>query len=605
MVSISPHEDAARSQRLASVCREFAGRLEAAGAPAALAAELRRLAEAAAGVVRQDGLTPAEDRLRLWTRAALPVAEWLRGAARQQWADLRDACRAQLSRPGAERHRGLRFFARARETEINAGTAGLLQRCHDALDALVRAAPGEGVEALLEDLAAAAALPRHWPPLVLARLAADLGPSGETLLKRLADEAAKGASAADLSEDDMARLVLVRMTAEAASALDEVEQRHALAGALLGLLKGYGPATEPRGPEPFASPAAAPPNRWAGLPSPPAFDTDGGQRCSPPARWHTLSSSADAAGVERARDEFQSWLASEGGEWFDRVARGTAAGETAARAWLAALVEEKWCRCFPDPTAGGTTAWPADQAFPGGVNWEFDPAAPGTVLHVARYAETPEAARLTLSQGPRGANPALDAADDALVAAGAVGNEALTTAAQSLLDRTRRALLSGEREDVANRLEEVLDALVPASAASRTQSAALEEMLGALRAWAAAHELEVLPRRWSFVSPPTRDLLSPEELVGASHVFRRNDPKGSVCRVRAFGLARKEREILRPCVVILSAGPAPAGLAELEAMVKAPAHPAEEQLQQRLRGWCEAALEGTLDVVAVQLFVDF
>lgn len=611
MVSNSPHEDTVRSRQLADVWRTFADRLEAAGAPASLVAELRRLAEGAAGVFAPKDDASPDERLAVWVRLARPLAEWLRGAARrgadgrrQHWAKLRDDCRAHLGKPAAERSRGIWPFGRGGDAEGKDAIVGLLQRCHDALDALVKSGPPEGVEALLADLesATAAALPARWPPLVLARLAADLGPRGGELLARLE------APAAEPPDAGPARLLLMRRTVAAVAAIDGEETASALGRAVLDLMPGGGgdvPMPVPPQPPPVATTL---PNRWALLPPPPAFDSDGGPTPAPLVRWHAQAARADATAAEKARAEFQTWLTAEGGDWLDRLARAAAEGTEPARAWLAALVEEKWCRCYPDALAEGSPAWPADAPFPGAADGEYAPARPGAVLRVARYAATPEAARVTLSQGPRGECPALDAADAALSVARAVGLDTLTAAIQRLLDTTRRARITGETPDAVPSLTEALDALVQATAARTSPGVSptvLDDLLRALRDWGMAHGLEVLPRRWSFAAPPTRDQLAPEELTEATARFLTRDSRGTVSRVHAFGLARKSGEILRPCRVLLSAGPPPVGFAELEALVKTPAHPVEVKLQECLRGWREAVLGGTLEVVAVKLFVDF
>src|SRR5207237_2731771 len=85
-------------------------------------------------------------------------------------------------------------------------------------------------------------------------------------------------------------------------------------------------------------------------------------------------------------------------------------------------------------------------------------------------------------------------------------------------------------------------------------------------------------------------------------VFRPDDPAGAIYRVRAFGLKRGD-EVMRPGAVAVSAGPLPFGFRELANVVKD--DPPEADLRDRLKAWREAGLAGTLELTAVQFYVDF
>jgi hypothetical protein len=371
-------------------------------------------------------------------------------------------------------------------------------------------------------------------------------------------------------------------------------------------------------------------SRWAELPPPPQFAAPAESLTAPPlVRWHAEAMrEAGRYQGERAaaaRRIFQDWLATTGGDWFDRLARAAHEGGEAggsARAWLAALLAEEWCRPYPsvDP-ASGALEWPADTPRPQEIGWEFDPSSPGSVLSVERFAPVPVGARFVLSQGPRHADAALDAAVrlQEEVAALETGRDLLLGPAGRLLRQTREQLLTGQPGAAPDGLlAEVLDTLAQAAqpvgtgaepapgarAVPREAVRRTDRVLSELRCWGQAVGLEILPRSWSFARPPRREQLAPEEFAGASLIFRPNDTKGSVFRVRNFGIARGG-SVMRGCIVSVSVGPAPAGFAELEGLVREASHPTETALQQRLRGWREAALNGTLDVVAVQLYVDF
>lgn len=131
----------------------------------------------------------------------------------------------------------------------------------------------------------------------------------------------------------------------------------------------------------------------------------------------------------------------------------------------------------------------------------------------------------------------------------------------------------------------------------------LEQVLGHFRRWCGSFGLEVLPRSWSFAKRMQfGELLDDERQCG--YFFRQDEERGSVYRVRCFGLRQGER-LLRECAVSVSAGPPPAGLQPLEEVIKVAADHGEEVLLERLRGWREAAFQGTLDLVIVQFYVDF
>ena len=129
----------------------------------------------------------------------------------------------------------------------------------------------------------------------------------------------------------------------------------------------------------------------------------------------------------------------------------------------------------------------------------------------------------------------------------------------------------------------------------------LDRILDLFRQWAAGHGLEILPRGWRFAgSPSYADLRDDEKTCAA--VFRSDDPRGTIYRVRTFGLKQGD-EVVRPCTMAVSAGPLPFGFRELENLVKDDAH--EAALRDRLKAWRDAGLAGTLELTVVQFYVDF
>jgi hypothetical protein len=137
----------------------------------------------------------------------------------------------------------------------------------------------------------------------------------------------------------------------------------------------------------------------------------------------------------------------------------------------------------------------------------------------------------------------------------------------------------------------------------KPHASVLDHVMGHARRWCGHFGLEILPRGWQFSKPLEHGELLADERVCA-YFFRPDEKRGCVYRVRTFGLKQGDRT-LRDCAVSVSAGAAPAGLQELEEVIKVAVDHGEEVLIDRLRGWREAAFQGTLDLVVVQFFVDF
>lgn len=133
------------------------------------------------------------------------------------------------------------------------------------------------------------------------------------------------------------------------------------------------------------------------------------------------------------------------------------------------------------------------------------------------------------------------------------------------------------------------------------KSETLDRLLELLRRLLAADGLEILPREWCFAAPPSLADLHDAEVIPVA-VFRPDDPRGAIYRVRTFGLKVGDRTI-RYCHVAVSAGPLPFGFRELENLVKDDPH--EAALRDRLKAWRDAGLAGTLELTAVQFYVDF
>lgn len=114
---------------------------------------------------------------------------------------------------------------------------------------------------------------------------------------------------------------------------------------------------------------------------------------------------------------------------------------------------------------------------------------------------------------------------------------------------------------------------------------------------------DALPSQWTFLRPLSwNDLELTDENL--SPVFRGTISRGIIYRMKTFGMRRGD-ETIRPCLVYVSAGPAPVGFSELYQLVEPAKGSSEEALKQRLRGWPAACLQDALGVAAVRLYLDF
>jgi hypothetical protein len=177
-------------------------------------------------------------------------------------------------------------------------------------------------------------------------------------------------------------------------------------------------------------------------------------------------------------------------------------------------------------------------------------------------------------------------------------SEALRDAAQPGWDGAEDEFLSHALDDL---LADAADAAPALRDLSQEKARTLDQILELFRQWSAGHGLEILPRRGRFAAPPSyTDLMDDEKTCTA--VFRPDDPRGTIYRVRAFGLKRGD-EVVRPVAVAVSAGPLPFGFRELENLLKDDPH--ESAMIDRLKAWRDAGLAGTLELTAVQFYVDF
>ncbi|HLW65983.1 MAG TPA: hypothetical protein VKS79_11800 [Gemmataceae bacterium] len=146
-----------------------------------------------------------------------------------------------------------------------------------------------------------------------------------------------------------------------------------------------------------------------------------------------------------------------------------------------------------------------------------------------------------------------------------------------------------------------LDALAGIQPTAENESA-LEAMLEQTRRWCAEFGWAILPRDWRFQSASRPQDAQPR----SQHVQLEFHPAppGSVIRVTRFGLAQGD-EVLCECELAVSAGPEPAGYADLADLLTHRTPIGGNAFRERLQAWPEAAMAGTLEMTAVQMFVDF
>lgn len=296
-----------------------------------------------------------------------------------------------------------------------------------------------------------------------------------------------------------------------------------------------------------------------------------------PGGWAPVLAAAGVA-VRESGDGvtwWRRWLGAEGGDWFHDLA--TAATESsAARQWLEAHCAALAVECFPRVhPEDGTVSWPDSvPAHPPGIHLDAGNARGWTV---ERFATTPEGARFAVPGG----NAPLTAA---LAAWHELADPATSSARARLALALARALNSPSptAEDVLA----VLDAVSQSDGGSVPPS---NPVPSGVRVWAEAGGWRIL----------TGSAMSPDGRV-TRPVFKRDVPAGAVVRVKALGLAG-EGGVVRPAEVVVSAGPPPVGLAELEALVGTGPDEALDEFREALRGLRAAGAGGYLELAATDL----
>jgi hypothetical protein len=318
----------------------------------------------------------------------------------------------------------------------------------------------------------------------------------------------------------------------------------------------------PGGPVTVETPSA---DVWAALPPVPTFD---GSRCPPLEEWYAVTRGGPAD-ESRARTAFGAWLDTPAaGDWFHRWLTGVwENADSPAGMWWRVLHGKGWCEAFPDPDVkGGEFDWP--QADSRASDRPF-----GELVEVTRFSPSPADSRVTVSDGPVSAATEAFAdlfrlsADDSLWWGGGRWAEARTLGHTPTPDRV--AAVAGEWLDRCQPTEAQTDAVCR---------------------WAEACGLTVV--RADAADTPG---------VTVRHVFAAA-PTGTVVGGNRAGFSTGD-EVFRPAVVEVSAGPLPAGFAELERAGEA--LPWGCELQQLVTGLRAAAEGNYLREAVLGLYSEF
>jgi len=279
----------------------------------------------------------------------------------------------------------------------------------------------------------------------------------------------------------------------------------------------------------------------------------------------------------------------------DRLAGRQAAGE-----WCMLLAEDERFGFEVHPSVDFTAGvCPVAQPDEGHLRWEFHDTIPAGEDIDVRYAIAADQARRAISRGPRVAGSAADRAEALSAIASDIGPPwgALAAAVRDATDRW--LAFPGRVPHPATVVTPLLQALVRAE---DTPASARADMFAGLRAWASSIDHEVVPACWSPDRPMEAAALP---AFATSTVFHDRVPAGCLV-LESLGL---DGEHAWPAEATLSAGPAPAGYAELrealeslERTTQSGHNPSWEEAVRRVRDLPRHALANTLTLAGPNLF---
>lgn len=288
----------------------------------------------------------------------------------------------------------------------------------------------------------------------------------------------------------------------------------------------------------------------------------------------------------------------DGKDWFDHFARA-ATRDAEARAWLNRIVAENWCGCFPvvDPDSGAPRWAEAMSANSRGVSVRFTPEqdVPVRVGEVGFFAPTADAARCDVwLREPDAGSP--------LAAARAMAAAADHPATAAVLRSETDASLHAAPPNAARMLPLLLDVLAALPELGAADAARADRLLAAARLWAAAAQLDILPRRWRYSQPLPAAELHPDE--PPTRVEFSPCEAGMVAAVRRFGYAGPKQTTVPP-EVVASGGPKPEGWDELRALLLRANANAARPLLDALKRMPDAGRKGELPAAFIDFYKQF
>jgi hypothetical protein len=279
------------------------------------------------------------------------------------------------------------------------------------------------------------------------------------------------------------------------------------------------------------------------------------------------------------------WLSGEGADWFHDLA-AFAQTNRQAREWLEAICQAAEVGCFPHiHPQTGTRTWPPNvPVFQPGLTIAVG-TPPGAIGSVERFATTPEKARFTLLCGAETTGPlglAVSAWEQA-------NSPELGPVRQQIAAAIDKMMQTHQGPSAAQVLA-VLDELIRVEPNTPQSELAFQSIC----AWAATGG-------WSVISEPP---VGVDERWTTKAVFKRDAAPGTVLRLKLYGL-QGPAGLLRPGEVLISAGPPPHGLTELETAAASIPGAKGDELRTAIRGLRTAGAAGYLELGVVDLYVQF
>ncbi|QDV36299.1 hypothetical protein [Tautonia plasticadhaerens] len=344
---------------------------------------------------------------------------------------------------------------------------------------------------------------------------------------------------------------------------------------------------------------------WARLPGPEGLLTG---RLRPIRQRLLWMPRSDRPALEAPLAELASLLASDAALG-ELVAAGRL-GDEAARAWLRRLLTDRVVAVYPAIDPESLDFLPPEAAAAPGLAWTYHDDIPaGSIVPDApvNFSTDPARARATLSLGPRGRHPWLDAAIDlegwlerrppsrlAETLRGPAGR--LAAEARSTIG----ARESAPKEVLQAPFEAVLSALIDGGAPDSPGAA--DEAMRHLARVADGLGLRLRPSGWSFAAPPAQGTVPVDEAVADPDAhparFEAAGPPAGFLVLRRFGLGST------PGHYIVSAGPPPPHFDALRTALVAIGEPAAP-LVVMAQSWPASAPAGRLELDAIQLFLRF